>query len=185
MAEEGLATSRSLDDRWLEAIFLYVLGRIALDRGDIALAQRFNEQTLAIARELVMPDWQSFSLVKLAYVAVVGDNPGGATISVGGGGDLSSIQWPAEPLGMLRRHGCARLAPGQHEHAARLSGVASTLLGSLFSSDMLDQEIMEPYYAKSRRALGDAAYDAAWREGRALRRETAIDQALAWLAEPR
>ena len=184
LAEEGLAASRSLGDRWLEAIFLYVLGRVALDRGDIEVAQRLNEQTLAIARELVMPDWQSFSLVKLAFLAVVrGDTNAArrylaeaAEISRRFGGRLSLSECFGA-MGVLASHA------GQHARAARLSGVSATLLGSLSSSDVLDRELLEPYQIRSRDALGDAAYDAASREGRALRRETAIDEALAWLAE--
>ena len=184
LAEEGLASSRSLGDRWLEAIFLYVLGRVALDRGDITIAQRLNEQTLAIARDMVMPDWQSFSLVKLAFLAVLRGDAGesrrylaeAVEICRRFGGRLSLSECFAA-MGVLASHA------GQHEQAARFSGVSAALLGSLFSSDVLESEITEPYYVKSRQALGDAAYDAATNEGRRLRRETAIDQALTWLAE--
>ena len=184
LAEEGLATSRSLGDRWLEAIFLYVLGRVALDRRDIAVAQRLNEQALAVARELVMPDWQSFSLVKLAFLAVVSGDTRAARrylveavgISRGFGGRLSLSECFGV-MGVLASHA------DQHGQAARWSGVSAALLGSLSSSDVLEHEFLEPYHIKSRDALGDAVYDSASKEGRALRRETAIDQALAWLAE--
>jgi len=184
LAEEGLTASRSVGDRWLEAIFLYVLGRVALDRGDIAVAQHLNEQTLAIARELVMPDWQSFSLVKLAFLAVVRGDTSAARRYLAEAVELSrrfggrlSLSECFGAMGVLASHA------GQHAQAARLSGVSATLLGSLSSSDVLDHEFLEPYHIKSRDALGDAAYHAASREGRALRRETAIDEALAWLAE--
>ena len=68
-------------------------------------------------------------------------------------------------MGVLASH------TGQHDQAARLWGVAEALLGSLFSSDILDRELIDPYHAKCREALGDAAYDAARAEGRALPRE--------------
>ena len=184
LAEEGLATSRISVNRWLEAIFLYLLGRVALDRGDIGTAQRSIEQALAIARELVMPDWQSFSLVKLAFLAVVRDDVTSARchlteaidISRRFGGRLNLAEC-FSAMGVLASH------TGHHDKAARLWGVAKALLGSLISSDVLDPYLMDPYQAKSRQALGGAAYDAARAEGRAWSRERAIDQAIVWLAE--
>lgn len=183
LAEEGLATSLSSGDRWLEAIFLYLLGRVALDRSDLAAAQSFNERALAIFRELVMPDWQSFSLVKLAFLAVVRNDPASARRHLAEALDISrrfggrlNLGECFGAMGVLAAHG------GQHDRAARLWGVAEALLGSLFSSDVLDRELVDPYRAKSRQVLGDGAYDAARAEGRALRREVAIDQAMGWLA---
>ena len=183
LAEEGLATSRSSGDRWLEAIFLYLLGRVALDRGDIAVAQRFNEQALALFREQVMPDWQSFSLVKLAFLAVVRSDPASARCHLTDAVDISrrfggrlNLAECFGAMGVLASH------IGQHDQAARLWGMAEALLGSLFSSDILDRGLMDPYHAKCREALGDTAYDAARSEGRELPREAAIDQAIAWLA---
>ena len=184
LAEDGLATSRSSGNRWLEAIFLHLLGRVALDRGDIAAAQSFDEQTLAISREQVMPDSQSFSLIKLAFLAVVRSDPASARrhlteaidIARRFGGRLNLAEC-FSAMGVLASH------TGQHDQAARLWGIAEALLGSLFSSDILDRALVAPYYAKCREALGDTAYDAAKAEGRALARDKAIGQAVAWLAE--
>jgi non-specific serine/threonine protein kinase len=182
LADEGLAASRSVGDRWLEAIFLYLLGRVALDGGHTAAARKFNEQALGIFRELAMPDWQSFSLVKLAFLAIARGDPAAARrhlaeavdISRRFGGRLNL----AECIGAM---GVLASDIGQHRQAARLWGVADGLLGSLFSTDILDRELVAPYDGKSRAALGDAAYAAARKEGRTLPRETAVDQAIAWL----
>lgn len=81
-----------------------------------------------------------------------------------------------DAMGVLASHG------GQHVQAGRLRGVAEALLGSLSSSDVLGRELTGPYHARSREALGDAAYDAARADGRALPREAAIEQATVWLA---
>ena len=183
LAEEGLAISRATGDRWLEAIFWYLSGRVALDRGDVVAAQRFIEQALAIAGELFMPDWQSFSLVKLAFLAVVRGDPASARchlteaiyIARRFGGRLNLAEC-FDAMGVLASR------TGQHDHAARLWGVAEAMLGSLSSSDVLESELLAPYHAKSRDVLGDAAYDAGKTEGRKLPREKAIDQATAWLA---
>ncbi len=183
LAQAGLATSRSSGDRWLEAIFLHVLGRVALDRGDVADARRFNEQVFGIASELDMPDWQSFALVKLAFLAVVGDDPASARRHLNAAVDIARRFG-----GRLNFSECFSVAgvlasyTGHHEQAARLWGVAEVLLGSLSSSDVLDRGFIDPYRAKSRAALGDAGYDAALAEGRAMPRATAIDQAIGYLA---
>jgi len=183
LAQQGLATSRSSGDRWLEAIFLHALGRVALDRGDVADARRFNEQALGIARELDMPDWQSFSLVKLAFLAVVGDDPAAARRHLTGAIEISRRFGGRLNLSeCFSAGGVLASYTGHHDQAARLWGVAGALLGSLSSSDVLDRELIDPYCTKSRAALGGAAYDAAMAEGRALPRERALDQAIAWLA---
>jgi len=183
LAEEGLESSRSLTDRWLEAIFLYLLGRVAIDRGDVGAARKFNDHALAIFRELAMPDWQSFSLVKLGFLAVVGGDPASARCYLAEAVDISrrfggrlNLAECFSAMGVLASH------MGQHERAARLWGVAEGLLGTLFSTDILDRDLMDPYYARSRQALGHTAYDAVKAEGQALHREAAIEQVIAWLA---
>jgi len=184
LAEHGLATSRSSGNRWLEAIFLHLLGRVALDRDDITAAERYDEMALAISREQVMPDSQSFSLIKLAFLAVLRSDPALARrhlteaidIARRFGGRLNLAEC-FSAMGVLAAH------TGQHDQAARLWGTAEALLGSLFSSDILDRALVAPYYAKCRGALGDTAYDAARAQGRALPRDKAIGQAVAWLAE--
>jgi non-specific serine/threonine protein kinase len=182
LAQEGLAASRTLGDRWLAAIFLYLLGRIALDGGQIAAAREFNEQALAIFRELAMPDWQSFSLAKLAFLAIAEGEPAAARRHLAEAVDISrsfsgrlNLAECIGTMGVLASH------IGEHHQAARLWGVADGLLGSLFSTDILDRELVSPYDGKSRAALGDAGYAAARKEGQALPREVALDQAVAWL----
>lgn len=183
LAEEGLATSRSSGERWLECIFLSLLGRVALDRGDAVAAQWLNEQALAIAEALSMPDWQSFALVKLAFLAIVRGEPATARSHLTEAIDISrrfgsrlNLAECFDAMGALASH------TGQHGQAALLWGVAEAMLGPLSSSDVLERELLDPYHAKSREVLGGAAYDAARAQGRNLPREEAIDQAIACLA---
>jgi non-specific serine/threonine protein kinase len=159
------------------------LGRVALDRGDIVGAQQFNEHTLTIAGELVMPDWQSFSLVKLAFLDVVRGDPASARCHLTEAVDISrrfggrlNLAECFDAMGVLASH------TGQHDRAARLWGVAEAMLGSLSSSDVLERSLLDPYHAKSRGVLGQSAYDAARAEGRKLPPDAAIEQAIAWLA---
>ncbi|MFO1303901.1 MAG: adenylate/guanylate cyclase domain-containing protein [Burkholderiales bacterium] len=183
LAEEGLAASLASGDRWLEAIFHYLLGRVALDRGDVDAARNCNGRALALARELDMPDWQSFSLAKLAYVAVVCDDP------------VAARSHLVDALGIARKFGARiNLAEcfvatgilaehvGSQGQGARFWGVAERLLGSLSSSDLLERAQIEPFQRRCREVLGEEAYDAARAAGTALPRETAVSEALAWLA---
>src|SRR5262249_31749374 len=132
--------------------------------------------------ELAMPDWQSFSLVKLAFLAIGQGDPAAARrhlaeavdISRRFGGRLNL----AECIGTM---GVLASDIGPHRQAARLRGAADGLLGSLFSTDILDRELVAPYEARSRATLGDAAFVAAKKEGQTLPREVAVDQATAWL----
>ena len=146
LAQQGLATSRSSGDRWLEAIFLHALGRVALDRGDVADARRFNEQALGIARELDMPDWQSFALVKLAFLAVVGDDYAAARRHLIAAVDISRDSAGASTFrSASARRACSRRTPGITIRRRDWWGVAEALLGSLSSSDVLDRELIDPY----------------------------------------
>jgi predicted ATPase/class 3 adenylate cyclase len=183
LAEEGLARSRASADPWLEGAFLYLLAVVARDRSDIAVAQAFNEQALAIFRALGMPDWQATALTELAALAVVrGDS------SLTGHyfteafnisrklGDRGNLAYCFQVTGTLASQA------QQYVEAVRFWGAAGTLRGASLQEDALDRKLMAPYRAQCREVLGDAAYDAADAAGRALTREVAIDEALAWLA---
>jgi len=182
LAEEGLASSRILGDRWVEAVFLYLLALTARDRMDMAAAERLNEQSLEISRELRMPDWESFALLELGVLAIVREDSRSARQYLLEAFDISrklgDQQNLAECFGAI-----AALAArgGQSDKAARLWGVAGALLGSFLPSDLLDRALIGEYRLRCREIMGAAAYDAAAAEGRALSRDAAIDEALAWL----
>jgi predicted ATPase/class 3 adenylate cyclase len=184
LAEEGLARSRSLKYRRLEASFLGLLAAVARDRSDVGAAQTLYAESLAIYRELGLPLWQANKMSELAALAIIR-------------GDASSAgSHLTEALDIYRKIGerGLELAPSfdvigalasqaqQYIEAARFSGVADTLRGSALPSDPFHREHVVLYRAQGRETLGDAAYDTAYKAGCALKRETAINEALAWLA---
>jgi predicted ATPase/class 3 adenylate cyclase len=182
LAEEGLASSRTSGGPLDEAVFLYMLALIARDRGDMAAAERFNKQSLDISRELRTPDWQSFVLLELSVLAIVcGDaTPGRHYLTEALDisrkiGDQQNMAECIAAAGALASH------VGHDEKAARLWGMAEALLGSYLPIDRVDRRLIAQYRSRCREILGDAAYDAAAAAGRALSREAAIDEALAWL----
>jgi predicted ATPase/class 3 adenylate cyclase len=183
LGEEGLAGSRALGSRWLEGAFLYVLADVAHDRGDHAVAQNLAEQALSIFREMGMLEWQAIALSELAALAVVR------------GGLASAGHYLTEAFDIVRKLGdknnlafCLELTgelaskAQRCTEAARFSGAAETLRGSPLPSGPFHRGRIDSYRAQCREALGDAAYAAADAAGRAVSREGAIDEALAWLA---
>jgi non-specific serine/threonine protein kinase len=75
----------------------------------------------------------------------------------------------------------------QYERAARLFGAASQLRDALgYRSKPADQEFYDHHTATTRAGLQEAAFTAAWADGRAMTLDQAIDYAFAWseLAEP-
>ena len=182
LGEEGLTGSRASGNRWLEGAFLYLLGVVARDRSDIVVAQRFHEQALTIFRELEMPDWQATALTELAALAVVRSNPplAGHYLTEAFGisrklGDRQLLALCFEVIGALAVHA------KDYEQAPRFWGAADALLGSLLPDDLLGRRLIAQYRSRCREIAGEAAYDAALASGRALQRESAIDEALAWL----
>jgi hypothetical protein len=97
-------------------------------------------------------------------------------------GDPQNLAECMGAIGALASHG------GHNDMAARLWGIAEALPGSSPRSTrpglprhLLDRRIIVHYRSRCREILGGTAYDAAVAAGRALSREAAIDEALAWL----
>jgi predicted ATPase/class 3 adenylate cyclase len=184
LAEDGLARSRALNIRMLEASFVGLLAGVALDRNDFVAAQDLYEQGLRVSREAGAIFLEATILSELAALAVMHGDTSSAHSLVG------------EAFGIYRKGGdtgleisfcfdvTAALASEAREHieAARLSGVADRLRGFALPLDPFHRDRMASYRARDREALGAAAYDAANNEGRALGRDAAIREAMAWLA---
>jgi non-specific serine/threonine protein kinase len=69
----------------------------------------------------------------------------------------------------------------QYERAARLFGAANHLRDALgLRSKPADQECYDHHATTTRAGLGEAAFAAAWAEGRAMTLDQVIDYVLAW-----
>jgi len=180
--EESLAIARELGNRNGIARSLGNLGMVALDRQDLVSARILFEDSLAMLRQLEDKDGIAISLHLLGDVARKA-------------GDLGSARACfAESLAILRGLGhkvrivysldelaAVAGALGSPPAAARLWGAAERLREEMGSPAGPGELAGDARVAAARAVLqDDAAFDLAWREGRAW----SLDQAIAYALAP-
>jgi predicted ATPase/transcriptional regulator with XRE-family HTH domain len=178
--EESLLLYRELGIAGGIASLLNLLGEIARKQGDYAQAATLYEQSLTIQQELGELRSIAASLHNLAYVALhKNDYDRGATLF-------------AESLGLYRKIGdlngiviclagmaCIASARSHPVRAACLFGAHEMLLEVIdMPIDPIDRIEYDRHLAAARAQLDEAAFAAAWAEGRALSLDQAIDEAL-------
>jgi predicted ATPase/DNA-binding SARP family transcriptional activator len=180
LLEESLALCQKSGNRYGIAQALQVLGNVLRMQGDDAQAAAHLVKSTALFRELGHRAAAASSLNTLGYVAEhQRDWPAMAahfTENLALGNELGDKQIIAESLIGLAG---ALAAQGQPQGAARLFGAAEALY------DIIGQ-IMDPVYrtdydrnvTAARTQLGEAAWEAAYAEGRAMSLEQAIAEAL-------
>ena len=178
--EEALAIRRRMGDRLTIAISLNNLGNIAFEQRDVASSRRLHEEGLAIRRELGDRRGIALSLGNLAGLAFE-QRDFGAVRALG-----TESLTIARELGDMRQvayllEGLAGVAAalGDVLHAARVWGAAERLretIGTPVSGfGGLDRD---ETVAAARAALGEDAFDRAWKEGRELSGDEAVALAL-------
>ena len=180
LSEEALAISRELGDQGRVADALNILGTVALDLGDTAAARALIEQSLTIGRDLGDRDAIASSLQNLGSVAyLAGDFASARALYKE---SLSNRRELGDRLGAARAlEGLAAVvtARGSSLRAARIWGTAERLreeIGSPLSP--AERSRYEQHVTTGRAAVGDnAAFDRAWREGRALSLKQATELA--------
>jgi non-specific serine/threonine protein kinase len=177
--EDSLTGLRERGDRWSMAQTLNKLGEMARVEGDYAAARSFYEESLGLRRELGDQRGMAVSLINLGYVANhQGDYRQAATLL-------------EHSLDLFQKHGgrrgmvdcIAALAgvaggEGQLERAARLFGAAEALREAIHigpAANYPDRLEYDRYVAAVRAQLDEAAFAAAWAEGRAMTLEQAIE----------
>lgn len=179
--EESLAIIRELGDRGGIAIILACLGLAACGEKDYPAARRRLEESLAIGRELGDRLAMASSLTFLGYLA---DEQGDFAPALALYQEGLAIQRELGDMGgvpaSLEGLAAVVAALGKALCAVRIWGAAERLreeIGSPLSPNELpgyDRRV-----AAARSVLGDdAAFDRAWREGRALTLTRAIELAL-------
>jgi tetratricopeptide (TPR) repeat protein len=169
--EESSTILRELGDRWAIANSLDNLGVVTANSGDYGAARSLYEEGLAIRRELGDRQGIANSLSNLGLVESAEGRHEAAralhkeSLAIRQElGDRTGIVWPLEGLAYVA------LALGGPRRAARIWGRVE-LLRDEFGSPLAPSE--RPRYerqlAEARAALGDdAAFESAWREGRAM-----------------
>ena len=180
LSEEALAISRELGDQGRVADALNILGTVAFDLGDIAAARALNGQSLTIGRGLGDRDAIASSLQNLGAVAYLeGDFASARALYQE---SLSNRSELGDRLGVARAlEGLAAVvaACSGSLRAAHIWGRAERLreeIGSPLSP--AERSRYEQRVTTVRAAIGDnAAFDRAWREGRALSLKQATELA--------
>lgn len=180
LLEEKLAIQQKYSDRHNSANTIYFLGCIAGELGDITKARLYLEEAHTI--DLEFGNKAGHATGRLGDVLCMqGDYTGARSLlieSLEAGWELDNklvAMYSLEYLAWLA------YSQGQGERAGRLYGTAEALrtaIGFIFPPS--DQHTHSARTTEVRTALGDAAFNTAWEQGRSLSLEQCIDYGLSY-----
>jgi predicted ATPase/DNA-binding SARP family transcriptional activator/DNA-binding CsgD family transcriptional regulator len=180
LGEESLAIAREAGDTTSVAYASQYLAVTAMLGGDYERAQTLFEATLELNRITGNRKGQAISLNNLGLVALCRGDYAQATKLSSESLRLSEesldrqvIPWSLDALAAA----CGQ--QGSVGRAARLWGAAEALReASGFSQPPDDKRVLEPFLEAARSRLDEAAFQAAWEEGRAMTETQAVEYAL-------
>jgi tetratricopeptide (TPR) repeat protein len=176
LAEECLALARELNHRILISLELNALGESARQQEDYEAARQFYEESLTLARQEsakhIVPVYAlnlaSVACLQRDYQSAISFALEGLKISEEFGDKIVT----GTALGVFA---ALAFASGEPEKAARLWGAAQAAFDAAdYKLDKIDQDFVDRYVGEARAAVGDEAYEAAYREGRAMLLEHAV-----------
>jgi predicted ATPase/DNA-binding CsgD family transcriptional regulator len=179
LAEESVELFRQGEDKFGLGITLSRLGITALAQGDHTAAWAYLEEGVAISRE-IEDNWAlALALRNLGIGAFrLGDYERSATWLRE---SLAVLREPGNPLYMqnLELLAAAVSMQGEHGRAAWLFGAAEALREAVGAFVLpLYRAEYDRGVAATRAGLDEAAFSAAWAEGRAMTPEQAVEYAL-------
>ncbi len=179
--EEGLAARRASGDRWLVAISLNSLALVERGEGNWEQATALCDEALTIAREVGSKSTIAWSLFNLGSVMSALGESDRATAYFAESLILeAALERPAGVARILAGFAGVAADQGQHERAARLLGAVRGVVGANGQClEPIEQTRYEQCIAATRNALGSAAFDRAWVQGRDLEFSAAVAYALA------
>jgi non-specific serine/threonine protein kinase len=181
--QDGLAIFRSLDNHWASTHLLYHLTPIARSRGDLALAARYDEEALALARQTgdVLATYATrYSTGRTAFES--GDLGRAATFFTEALAGAHQANDPVNTAYGLRSIAAIVIVEGDPEQVGHLIGTADAQLASLGTPRYAftdDAAMIERTSATARAALGAERWEAALARGRAMPLSEAVALALA------
>ncbi len=180
--EESADLFLEVGDNWAAATEFCFSAAGYFKRGDHVRAQQLAERGLALARETGDRAGTSAALYILATVAHASEDHERASGLFEEGleltaevGDQANVAYCLEGLATVAA------SEGGVERAARLWGAAEALLEEIEATaypHAPDPSVHEARVSAARSQLDDAAWEAAWAEGRAMTPEEAIEYAL-------
>ena len=187
--QEGVVLSQEVGYTYRLPNFLTSLGYMSLLEGDFERGAALNEEAAALFRERGFKGGLQWVLDNLGWAALLqGDHERAET-------SYEESLTLCKELGdklvaskSLEGLACVAAIRGEAERAARLFGVAESLLEAVGHQHPPEEAVLRrPYFAMARSRLDEAAWQAAWVEGRAMSMEQAIGYALStkeWLTSP-
>jgi predicted ATPase/DNA-binding SARP family transcriptional activator/DNA-binding CsgD family transcriptional regulator len=184
LLEESLPLSRELSDKWGLARSCLALGIVTMLRDDYEQdyerAKVLIEEGLAVSQESGDVYSSGLALNQLALMALLQKDYGRTEVLCKECLELSRQSGMVHNIAYVLQISAALAGSrGQPVRSARLWGAAEALreaIGTSFSP--MEHRTYGPYIAAARAQLGDAAWEAAWQEGRAMSMEEAIEYAL-------
>ncbi len=178
--EESITVFRAAEDRWGLAAPLGNLGTALYLHGHYAEARSRSQESLAIFQEMGDKQNSANQLAMLGNEARAQANYAEAQAFLRE--SLILRRELGDKVGIARSlESCANLAArqGQAAHAARLFGAAEALYETIGSPIITyrDRGEYERNVAAARAQLGEATFNAAWAEGRAVTLEQAMTEA--------
>ncbi len=180
LTEESVTLHRESGDTALVARAVVILGLVAVARRDHERAEALGRENLMLSREagdnlaIVL----SLSICAFAFLGQ-GDHRRAREFCKEGVELSRRLQVKDLTVGYL--HILASLAGVQGEpvRSARLWGATEVMREAIDTVlSPLEHHIYEPYITAARSRLDEAAWDAAWAEGRAMEPEEAVEYAL-------
>jgi len=179
--EESVALCRNAGDKWWLGASMNCLGEIVRLQGDYKRAVALSEESLRLAREQGDTRGVAASLVNIGVVAgLQGDYGRSEALLKESLALFWQLGYKWRTSYCLLELGRTACGLGQFERGARLFGAVATLR-QITGVGPRPSDLTEDDRAiiTLRSALGDAAFAAAWAEGRAMTSEQAIEYALA------
>ncbi len=178
--EEGIVLCRELGYMYRLPDFSMGLGHVSILEGDYERGAALNEEAAGLCRERGYKSGLQFALDNLGWAALLQGDYEQARISYSESlvmcRELGDKMIASESLEGLA---CVAVTGGEAEQAARLFGAAEALREAVGYQHFPEEDALrEPYFAMARSRLDEAAWEAAWAEGRATTPEQAIDYAL-------
>jgi predicted ATPase/DNA-binding CsgD family transcriptional regulator len=182
--EEGIALCREVGYTYRLPDFLLSLGYHSILESDYERGAALNEEAAVLCREHGYKSHLNYVLDNLGWAALLqGDHERARTSyeeSLVVSNELGDKMIASESLEGLA---CISAAQGEVERAARLFGATEALHETLreavaYQHTPEEEAWREPYLATIRSQLDEAAWQAAWAEGRAMSMEQAIEYAL-------
>ena len=178
--EEAAILQRAMEDATSLARTLQALGLTAIARQDFELAAELYEESLTLARE-AEDQLMIVQTLGLGAFAFLGQGDHNRAKALSEEGLKLSGEMAMKHAIVFHLHAVAALASaqGQPVRSARLWGASEALMREIGTGlGPVESYHYGPYIASARAQLGEAAWQAAWDEGREMTSEQAVEYAL-------